>query len=106
MEEVIEDDIVIDKWVDETGATVENKGLKIDHENETVDGEALFHSDDEVDREDYEGYTGNVGPNVDYWYYRTCLVIWPISFAVKFALSENHRFLTDNFKLFLSVGNF
>ena len=32
-----------------------------DHEHETVDGEPLFHSDDEVDHEDYEGYMGNYG---------------------------------------------
>ena len=64
------------------------RSLDLDHEKETVDGENLFHSDDdEIDKEEYEGYTGNAGPEVQYWYHKACLVIWPRAFAVKIALS-------------------
>lgn len=43
MVHVCNDEISVEKWVDETGETVENKGLEIDHEHETIDGEKLFH---------------------------------------------------------------
>ena len=43
MVEVCNDEISVDKWVDETGEKVENEGLEIDHEHETIDGEKLFH---------------------------------------------------------------
>ena len=36
-------DISVEKWVDERGEEVENKGLEIDDEHETLDGEQLFH---------------------------------------------------------------
>ena len=45
MEDVNEDTIKIEKWVNETGAEVENEDLEIDYDHETVDGEALFHRD-------------------------------------------------------------
>ena len=59
----------------------------LDHEKETVDGEKLFHSDDEIDAEKDDGPTGNEGVTLHPFYRRAFLVIWPRAFAVKIALS-------------------
>ena len=40
---VCEDEIKVELWVDERGEEVENEGLEIDHEHETLDGEKLYH---------------------------------------------------------------
>jgi hypothetical protein len=83
-----EDSISVSKFVDATDKSVTLTGLEFDTDKETLDGEPLFHSDDEVDHEDYEGYTGNCGPTLEYWYHRACLVVWPRSFALKMACSR------------------
>ena len=39
--------------------------------------EELFEDDAKPDEIEYEGYTGNAGPTLMYWYYKAVVVIWP-----------------------------
>ena len=46
----------------------------------------LFTKDDHSpDKEEYHGYTGNAGPTLEYWYYRSAVVICPLQFVSNFA---------------------
>ena len=42
-----------------------------------IDPEDIFGED--PDDKDSEGYTGNAGPTVEYWYYQTAVVFWPVA---------------------------
>jgi hypothetical protein len=83
MEECYEDTTGVIKWINAQDSEVTLRGLKINQDKEMLGDEALFDSDAEPDREDYESYTGNAGPTVDYFYERAVLVIWPRSFSVQ-----------------------
>ena len=54
----------------ERGHHIKYLALEIDHEHETVDGEKLFHSDDEIDAEKDDGPTGNEGVTLHHFYHR------------------------------------
>ena len=48
--------------------------------------DVLFPEDAEPDEREYEGYTGNCSPTLDFWYRKAVLVLWPASAAVRVAL--------------------
>lgn len=47
--------------------------------------ELLFPEDAEPDEREYEGYTGNCSPTLDFWYHRAVLVLWPASCTMRMA---------------------
>lgn len=48
--------------------------------------ELLFPEDTEPDEREYEGYTRNCSPTLDFWYHRAVLVLWPASTTMRKAL--------------------
>jgi len=66
-------------WVGPDGQQLTSFGLEFDH------GDIFgFEDEDEFwgeepDEQDYEGYMGNYGPTVQYWYRRSAVVFWPRS---------------------------
>ena len=45
-------------------------------ENENIIGENII-GEGEPHHYEYEGYTGNAGMTMEYWYYYGCIVLWP-----------------------------
>ena len=45
--------------------------------------EELFNEDDEPDNKTFEGYTGNAGPTLDYFYRQAAIVFWPLQATTK-----------------------
>ena len=89
MGEVLETEESILQWVGLEGV-VEFKGLSIDIETECLNSnedEDIF-GDDPV-REEYQGYTGNDGPSLDYWYHAALLVFWPKKHSFSIALQHD-----------------
>eukprot|EP00803_Ostreobium_quekettii_P000681 evm.model.scf_314EXC.6 EVM.evm.TU.scf_314EXC.6 scf_314EXC:28582-31329(-) len=74
------------KWVTVDDAEVD-LGLTIDQESEVLGHGQLFKEHDEPDDREYEGYMGNYGPTLQYWYHRAMVVIWPRSGAFDVACS-------------------
>jgi hypothetical protein len=85
-EELIEEDMVLDFWVDADDRPLRRNALQLapaDTVSFTQTGENFL-----VD-EEYEGYMGNYGETLDYWYRRAALVIQtPLA-------AEANRFTTD-----------
>jgi hypothetical protein len=81
MEDCIESSTTVMKWINDQDSEVTMDGYDIDLDEEMLnnDEETLFDSDALPDEEEYEGYMGNYGPTVEYWYHRAVLVIWPRS---------------------------
>lgn len=85
-DELIDEEIVLDFWVDADDRVLARGALHIasaDTDSFTETGEDFL-----VD-EEYEGYMGNYGETLDYWYRRAALVIQtPLA-------AEANRFTTD-----------
>lgn len=71
-DELIDESLVLDFWVDEQGNVESRSGLSVDLSN--VDSFTETGQPHLVDSE-YEGYMGNYGETLDYWYRRAALVI-------------------------------
>ena len=50
------------------------------------------------DKKEYEGYTGNAGPTLDYWYYRSAVVFWPTTDNLNILKNAGLSFLTSYLK--------
>ena len=105
MDEVFESDVSAENWIASDDTPVGLR-LSIDVESEVLDcskqeesdadvdydeGEAmelLFPEDAEPDKREYEGYTGNCSPTLDFWYHRAVLVLWPASSTMDIALQS------------------
>lgn len=48
--------------------------------------ELLFPSGTDPDKREYEGYTGNYPPSLEFWYHRSVLILWPASATMNTAL--------------------
>jgi len=86
MEEVYEDSTNIDYWIGPDGTKIRNwKNLSIFENSLLIDGDMddMFDENESPDEEEYEGYTGNEGPTLDYWYYRSAVIFCPMSNAIK-----------------------
>ena len=55
--------------------------------------EDIFEED--PDNEEYESYTGNAGPSLEYWYYRSAVVFWPYSKHLNIAQKAGLSYLTS-----------
>eukprot|EP00752_Nemacystus_decipiens_P002127 g2029.t1 len=103
MGEVFETEVSAQNWIASDDSPVGLR-LSIDVEREVLDcseqeesdadvepdeGEAmelLFPEDAEPDEREYEGYTGNCSPTLEFWYHRAVLVLWPASSTMRMAL--------------------
>lgn len=98
MDEVFETDVSAKTWIARDDTPVALR-LSIDVGGEVVDCseqdmeqdedeamELLFPEGTEPDKREYEGYTGNCSPTLDFWYHRAVLVLWPASFTMRMAL--------------------
>ena len=85
-DELIDDSLVLNHWIDASGKAVRRKDLRLRPdatESFTDTGEDFL-----VD-EEHQGYMGNYGDTLDYWYRRAALVIeTPLA-------QEAGRFVTD-----------
>lgn len=103
MEEVFETEVSAENWVasDDTpvglllSVDVQSEVLGCHEPEESDEGveqdedeamELLFPEDTEPDKLEYEGYTGNCSPTLDFWYHRAVLVLWPASTTMRMAL--------------------
>lgn len=71
-DELVEQDMLLDYWVNADGQVVQRNSLRIDPQNTesfTDTGEDYLVS------EEHEGYMGNYGDTLDYWYRRAALVL-------------------------------
>lgn len=84
MDEIHDTSISTAFWVGEKGKRV-NFRLGVNLDEELLGEEELFEEDSGPDKQEYEGYTGNAGPTLEYWYYSSLLVIWPKSRSIKVA---------------------
>jgi hypothetical protein len=90
MEDCHETSTTVMKWINVQDVEVTMKGLDIDLDEEMLNNEEeLFGEDEEPDKEEYEGYMGNYGPTVEYWYHRAVLVIWPHSKSMEIACNAS-----------------
>jgi hypothetical protein len=85
-DELIDEDMVLDFWVDADDRPLRRDALPIarSHVASLTDTDESF-----LVNEEYEGYMGNYGETLDYWYRRAALVIQtPLA-------AEASRFVTD-----------
>ncbi|MBS0466595.1 MAG: 2OG-Fe(II) oxygenase [Proteobacteria bacterium] len=71
-DELIDEDMTLDYWVDADGQVVQRKNLSIrptQTESFTDTGEEFLVN------QEHEGYMGNYGDTLDYWYRRAALVL-------------------------------
>lgn len=100
MEEVHETHICADFWVGPDDRQISKLclGFCVEH-NLLMDDEMceddLFEGED-PDQEEYEGYTGNAGPSLEYWYYKSALVFWPRSSQMAIAARAGIDFLLSS----------
>ena len=71
-EELINHDLTLDYWVDDAGAVAPRKAL---HLNPNATESFTDTGEDFLVNEEYEGYMGNYGDTLDYWYRRAALVL-------------------------------
>jgi hypothetical protein len=92
MEEVYDTEYE-DEWIHyNDGIDEEHPGLPLEFETDVINAEDegdLFDSDSDPDDEEYEGYTGNEGPSLQYLYHRALLVIFPSKFAEDMEIQSN-----------------
>lgn len=87
MDEIYETSVYTENWVALDGSNPSFSNLNIDIDSEVLGNSEVFSK--EPSDEDYEGYTGNAGPSLDYWYYTAVLVIWPLSKSIVLRCSSN-----------------
>ncbi len=79
-------------WVSESGQHVDFTPLGTQlHSTYLLPGETLFkgeydEEDCEPDEREFEGYTGNEGPTLEYVYHRAVVVLWPRARSGRVAL--------------------
>ena len=77
MAEVYETEIGVKHWIGPDGKNMNGFKLKFsidDHLLTDEDAEDIFGED--PSSQEYESYTGNAGPTLDYWYHVASVVFW------------------------------
>ncbi|CAN0354031.1 unnamed protein product [Ectocarpus sp. 8 AP-2014] len=94
----VETDVAAKNWVacnDERiyldlGIDIESELLGCDDDDDAEYDEEeameLLFPGNEPDKREYEGYTGNYSPSLEFWYHRAVLVLWPASATMRTAL--------------------
>ena len=71
-DELIDEDLTLDFWVDTAGQVLRRQSLYV----RPRDTEGFFETgEDYLVNEEYEGYMGNYGETLDYWYRRAAWVV-------------------------------
>eukprot|EP00198_Chlamydomonas_reinhardtii_P007812 XP_001697149.1 predicted protein [Chlamydomonas reinhardtii] len=84
MDDVLDESIDTGLWVSPLfGRLAEHRfgcsGISLPLEECLLDGQELFPRGLQPDKREYEGYTGNAGPELTYTYHRALVVAWPRS---------------------------
>ncbi|VFM99224.1 MAG: Predicted 2-oxoglutarate- and Fe(II)-dependent dioxygenase YbiX [Candidatus Kentron sp. G] len=74
MGEIFDESVSADHWTDHAGNKVRLGEIDLD-ETEIAGGRPL--GEGEPSEEEFEGFTGNAGMTLDYWYHRAAVVLWP-----------------------------
>ncbi|CAN0573612.1 unnamed protein product, partial [Ectocarpus sp. 12 AP-2014] len=91
MEEVHETIITAEDWVDGDSDSRDDDSDEDDEYFDYAYGEGLdllFPPDTEPTEREYEGYTGNCSPTLDFWYHRAALIFWPSSAKMRVELEK------------------
>jgi hypothetical protein len=86
-EDLIESSTTLDFWVNQHDEVVELGGLSIRDAQQLC--WALETDEDFLVDSEYEGYMGNYGETLDYWYRRAAVVLWPTATALVQAFQMN-----------------
>jgi len=100
MEEVHNSEVGIRHWIGPDDEPMNNFRLDFDLEESLLtvkDTEELFG--DNPSREEYESYTGNAGPSLEYWYYRSAVVFWPRAMNVNIIKSAGVSYMLSYVKV-------
>lgn len=74
MGEIFDESLSADRWTDHAGNKVWLGEIHLD-ETEIAGDRPL--GEGEPSEEEFEGFTGNAGMTLDYWYHRAAVVLWP-----------------------------
>ena len=92
-EDFIDQSTVLSHWLDE-------RGQKLPYGTYTISEDEACWTKDTKDFEpaetEYEGYTGNAGNTVDYWYRRAAVVLWPESDQLSMSFQLNYNESLEN----------
>ncbi|CAM9837120.1 unnamed protein product, partial [Heterosigma akashiwo] len=94
MDEVHDTQVDIDYWIGPDDKRMGKFGLDFDLEESLLtdeDTDDLFG--DDPSRQEYESYTGNAGPTLQYWYYRGAVVFWPREMNIDIMKSAGLSFM-------------
>ncbi len=72
--EAFDDSLTVKHFSDAEGNSLAFGEMDLD-EAEIVSRQPLHDSD--PDREEFEGFTGNAGMTMEYWYHRAAIILWP-----------------------------
>ena len=76
--EVFDSSVSPKHWVGPDDSRLKNFRLEFDLEDNLLTNEpyeCIFN--DDPDKQDVEAYTGNAGPTLEYWYWKSVVVFWP-----------------------------
>jgi len=96
MGEVHETYIEATNWVGPDDQFMTDFRFNFDIDNHLLgdnDSETMFGED--PTRQDYESYTGNAGPTLDYWYHVASVVFWPRSMNMKVLKSAGSSYVVS-----------
>lgn len=98
MDEIIDSRVNTTLWIGPNDEPLRNFKLRFTLENQLLsreDEDELFEGE-EPDRQEYESYTGNAGPTLEYWYYKSAIVFWPRRLQMQIASEAGMDFLVAN----------
>ena len=72
MGEIYEEEIIIDHWIDDSMPDLGNFALA----EESILSDYNIGEGNPIEQEQ-EGYTGNAGMTIDYWYHYGAIILWP-----------------------------
>ncbi|EQC25460.1 hypothetical protein SDRG_16679 [Saprolegnia diclina VS20] len=77
MDEIHDETLRVLHWVNERNEQLKLASVQIQLESELVNNVDDVFEDMEPTQREYEGYTGNAGPTLEFTYRRALLVLWP-----------------------------
>lgn len=103
LEELLDNSTCFNFWVDEHNRSQNYPDYRVCDEEICW----LTATDDlEPDRKEHEGWTGNYGNTVDYWYRRAAIVLWPKQAQIRMMFRLNHATaMTKLFELIKKPGH-
>ncbi len=94
MDEVDYTEVDTNHWIGPDDKQLSDFRLDFDMEESLLtdeDEDEIFSED--PSHKEYESYTGNAGPTLEYWYYRGAAVFWPRSMNVNIMKSAGMSFM-------------